>query len=223
MSAYKYNKKKAILFSGGHIDIAFASSILNEATYDVFIAIDRGLEGMEKMGVLPDYIVGDFDSIEDYSLIDKYKGRNIPIKSYPAKKDYTDTQLGCEIAVELGCDDITILGGTGSRLDHVLCNLNLCAQLYDKGVRASIVDATNRAYVIGKGEHEIIKDSAFGSYISFMPFDDVYGFCLSGFEYDVNDLSLKRDSTLTVSNRILKNPAKIKILSGRMLVLMTKD
>ena len=86
-------------------------------------AADSGLLLAEKLNRVPDYIVGDMDSLPDPAILDKYPTDRV--LRYPRKKDFTDTELGIDLLREKGCDKIIILGGGGGRLDHLLAIFSL--------------------------------------------------------------------------------------------------
>lgn len=217
------NIKKAVIFAGGNINRCFANEIMQNNSFDLIIAADAGLDTVHDLNIFPDYIVGDFDSVSRHSLISFYEENGSMVLRFPEDKDFTDTQLACETAVERGFSNLVILGATGSRIDHMLCNFNLIAQLKTKGTEAFIVDENNKVYVLSNGEHIIEKNNVFGEYISFIPIDDVNGFSLDGFLYNLKNVCLKRDTTITVSNKLLKKKATIFMENGRVLVVESKN
>lgn len=75
--------------------------------YDIIIAVDKGLECLEKLDIEPDYIVGDFDSV-DIKVLEKYK--KAKIKKLSPEKDLTDTNSALNLAIELKSSNITIIG-----------------------------------------------------------------------------------------------------------------
>jgi thiamine pyrophosphokinase len=85
---------------------------------DVIAAADSGLVHAENAGVRPDWIVGDMDSLDNISRLDKYPPNRVI--RYPADKDFTDTELAINLLWKKGCNNITIAGGGGGRLDHIL-------------------------------------------------------------------------------------------------------
>ena len=98
--------------------------------------------------------MGDFDSV-DRETYEYYKLKNIEFKTFPTRKDFTDTELGLNYALDMGASDITIIGGIGSRLDHTLANIQILVKAVDKGVNIRLVDENNEVIVI-KNETEII-------------------------------------------------------------------
>jgi thiamine pyrophosphokinase len=70
------------------------------------------------MGVEPDLVLGDFDSLLDTTLLDRFPADRV--LRFPTDKDETDTEIGLRLMAARGCDDITLAGGGGGRLDHLL-------------------------------------------------------------------------------------------------------
>ena len=148
---------KGIIISGGRIEDDFACEYLSGegiATGDNkltgikaepgIIAADKGLEFCRRHGILPAHIVGDFDSAKE-DLADEYKKlRDVSVTVYPRKKDYTDTHIAVELAIELGMKEITVLGATGAREDHFLGNLQVMEFALRRGAAMQILDEHNR-------------------------------------------------------------------------------
>lgn len=119
-----------VLFTGGGAPSpADVSDVISWAGRpDFTVAADSGLDTLDLYNghfggnvFDPDYIIGDMDSLRDRKLLEKY--RSAQIQECPVDKDYTDTELGLEICVDLkrSADDIiTMIGGSGGRADHFL-------------------------------------------------------------------------------------------------------
>ena len=92
-------------------------------------AVDKGIEICAACEIIPEILIGDFDSANLSSLawaVDK----NIPIEKYPADKDLTDTQLALNRATELFGEHTAILTGSfGGRFDHLYSTIFTCAAL----------------------------------------------------------------------------------------------
>ena len=138
-------KKKSILIvSGGSIDVDFAKEYLRERQYDHIIAADSGLAHCKEIGIEPTDILGDFDSLRNLELLEYHRQKGIPLREFPTRKDYTDTHLAVKYAIDLKAEEVTILGATGTRYDHILANISLLALLRDEGINAQIVDAITK-------------------------------------------------------------------------------
>ena len=105
------------LLTGGSLDISWAKDFVRTINAEYIIAADSGLKYIDELGLVPDMILGDYDSVED-GLLDKYK--SIDIKTYPKEKDYTDTHIAIINALKAGASVIYILGATGTRITYLL-------------------------------------------------------------------------------------------------------
>ena len=130
---------KTLIITGGNIDTDFALSFIEKLKADYVIGVDRGLLFCYEQKIMPDYIVGDFDSLPNGILEWYKKNSNVPVREYNPVKDATDTMIALEKALELKSSQIWILGGTGTRIDHVLCNIHILKNAYLAGVKAYLV------------------------------------------------------------------------------------
>lgn len=231
------------IITGGHVDVAFAAGYLEEMQPDCIIAADHGLEVCRKLELMPEYVYGDFDSVktEDYA----YFAEKIPerIHRFSSRKDETDTELALREAialirakqsalprqeaddVELPVDEteITILGATGTRLDHVYANLLLLKTALDAGIPCYLVDEHNRICMIDQTK-TIYRDEQFGDYVSFLPFGSaVEGVTLKGFEYPLDDFRMESGCVCGVSNEIREEVAEVSIRDGILVMFETRD
>lgn len=106
---------KVLIFTGGNQpDLRNVKKYI--ADYDVAITADSGLKTAEALGIFPDYITGDMDSLDDKKLLKKYDNSKITI--FPQDKDFTDTELAVQIAEEHNASEIIFIGAGGGRADH---------------------------------------------------------------------------------------------------------
>lgn len=220
--------RHTVIVTGGYMNIAFGTEYMKSLSYDRLFAVDRGLEYVQAMGVVPDYVVGDFDTVDHKVLLafEAAEGKG-KVERHPAKKDETDTELAVWQAMEEGAERITLLGATGSRLDHVLANVGLLCQTVERGIDMQIVDETNRIQILD-GLHrstvEIAKKEQLGTYISLIPLTDrVEGVTLEGVAYPVQDFTIVRGSSRTVSNEIASEKMRITIKKGQVLLIESRD
>ena len=104
---------------------------IEEQQFRYIIAADSGMEFLYKYGKKPDMIVGDFDSVDPAVLEAYRKMDGIEWKVLRPEKDDTDTESAVQTAAELGAEEIHIVGGTGSRLDHSMENMSHCFRLWE--------------------------------------------------------------------------------------------
>ncbi|NLB41614.1 MAG: thiamine diphosphokinase, partial [Clostridiales bacterium] len=106
--------------------------------FDMVICCDGGIRHLSALDLEPDLIVGDFDSV-DHALLDQYKNKGIPIKTFPVIKNETDTELAVNTAIELRADQVSMIGALGSRWDHSYANVMLLVKLAKMNVDAEIL------------------------------------------------------------------------------------
>lgn len=208
---------RGLIITGGDVDLGYKMG----SVYNLIIAVDGGLEAVEKLNLYPDIIIGDFDTISPEILHRYEKDKDIEIIRLNPEKDDTDTQEAVCYAIEQGMKEIDILGGTGSRLDHTIANLFMLKMAYEKGVYVTLYTPLSKIYLI-KGEKSFLPQDFFGKYISFIQFDgSAKGVTLEGFKYELDDFDFdtKRTYRLGVSNEHMNTNAKITIREGYVLCI----
>ena len=222
-------KKKVLILTGGTIEPDFAREYLDKTRFDMIIGVDSGLNIVDMLNLFPDYIVGDFDSVSK-DVLNKYLGNDVMengrkpvVKQYPSHKDYTDTQLAIELAISIGAADITILGATGTRMDHFIGNVGLLLMPLRHNIKASIVDSNNKIYLINS-DTSIKKEQLFGSYYSLLPLTwKVSGVTLKGFKYPLYEKDIMLGDSLGISNEVCDESAFIKIKEGILIAIESRD
>ncbi len=101
--------KRIIIISGGELNEEFVLSILEKEENQYVIGVDRGMEFLCRHQILPNYIVGDFDSVKK-EIGDYYRNEtNVPIREFNPVKDASDTEIAIRLAMTLGAKEILIL------------------------------------------------------------------------------------------------------------------
>ncbi|MFP3153645.1 thiamine diphosphokinase [Lachnospiraceae bacterium ZAX-1] len=220
---------QAIVITGGSIDDKFTLDFIDKTPYDILIAVDKGLLFFEGKQLNPHYIIGDFDSVPK-KILDKYrKNPHVEIQEYQPQKDETDTELAVMLALLKGCKNIFLLGATGTRLDHVMGNIELLGLGFKHQAECVILDPYNKIRLIK--ERMIIKaDEQFGDYVSLIPYTQtVTGLTLEGFLYPLKDYTMNsfymedRNTISAVSNVIVAQEGIISFKEGILLVIEAKD
>lgn len=215
--------KQALIVTGGRIETDFCKQYMEQNPMDLKIAVDSGMQFFYDTGLKPDRIIGDFDSVNSEILHFFEEQEGIEWVRLIPEKDDTDTEAAIRQAIVAECKRIHILGGTGSRLDHVLGNIELLGIGLENDVEILLVDAHNRIRMIEK-EFCISKTEQFGEYISLIPFTaEVTGVTLTGMKYPLTDFTLVCYNSLGISNEIVEEEAIVRIKSGVLLVLETRD
>ena len=105
--------KKIVIISGGELEEEFVLSILEKEENQYVIGVDKGMEFLYSHQILPNYIVGDFDSVKK-EIGDYYRNEtDVPIREFNPVKDASDTEIAIRLAMTLGAGEILILGATG--------------------------------------------------------------------------------------------------------------
>ena len=210
-----------LIITGGEIDRNFLKKHLQTNKYDIIIAVDRGTEEFAHLEIEPNYIVGDFDSI-DKNVLAKYEKSNIEIKRLIPEKDLTDTQSALELAIELQSTEITIVGAIGTRMDHTIANVHILKQALDKNIHARIINENNEILLINK-PIKIKKDDTY-KYISLIPLTtEVTGVTLKGMKYLLKDYTMTIGNSLGISNEQIEQIAEINLQKGILIIIKSKD
>lgn len=174
------------------------------------IAADGGLRHTQKLGIQPDVILGDFDSlgyIPDDSRV------------FPVEKDDTDAILAVKQGLARGCDDFLFYGAMdGPRLDHTIANFQTLAFLAAHGARGTLIGRDYIATVIS-GCTISFPETARGILSLFCLGADATGVTIEGLQYPLTDASLSAAFPLGVSNHFLDQPAHITVKDGLVLAL----
>lgn len=210
----------AALIIGSGSDIE--KSRIENIKADYVICADGGLEKAEKLGLRPDIILGDFDSVAP-GILERYKSLNIETVTYPSEKDYTDMELAVECAVKKGFNHIVLIGASGTRLDHTVANIMLLDKYHRMGINIEIIDNNNHIKIISDNadvEIRYVKNH----FVSLVPVTEtIEGLTLEGFKYPLDNVKVKRGSALLISNEITRDEGRIILKKGTALVFVSKD
>ena len=212
--------KKACIITGGELSEQFLADYLDKHPTDIKIVVDGALATTHRLGIKPDFIVGDFDTV-DQALLDYYD-KDIILR-HPPEKDQTDTELAIETALNYGCGKLKFFGATGSRLDHSLGNIFLLESLLKQEIEAEIINENNKLYIKNQG-FILKRTEANGDYVSLLPLTEtVENVTLCGFKYPVENLTFYREKTLGISNEIVKEEATVEFSKGVFIVVESRD
>lgn len=212
--------KTACIITGGDISESFLADYVDKHPAVLRIVVDGALEITHRLEIKPDFIVGDFDTVNQ-ELLEHYE-KDIILR-HPPEKDQTDTELAIETALNSGCNQLVFFGATGSRLDHSLGNIFLLEHLLKQGITAEILNENNRLYLKNRGFVLHRKETA-GDYVSLLPLTEtVENVTLCGFKYPVEHLTFYREKTLGISNEITEEEAKVDFFKGIFIVVESRD
>jgi thiamine pyrophosphokinase len=179
---------------------------------DLVIAADAGYRACRAAGITPDLLLGDFDSMAqpaDFSNVGRV----------PVEKDDTDTMLAVKTALEEGCREVFLYGGTGGvRLDHTLANLQSLLYLRRRGARGWMYDRDFLWTVIENETLAVERTMEWGLLSAFCLGADASGVDEEGVQYPLRDAVLTAEFPLGVSNHILEPQARITVRQGALAV-----
>ena len=209
---------KSYIFIGGEVDkSALESQIKDDA---LVIAADSGYDNAKALGLAErcDFVVGDFDSTKERTFCSRAK-----IIRVPSEKNETDTELAINTALENGADELYIVGGLSGRLDHTLSNLYLLETLSKSGASAVICDGRNRVRYLKERSSFLIPRSDY-KYFGLISLEkETKGVSIEGAKYPLKKATLKRGTSLAISNEVSENFAMVSCKKGGLFVIESKD
>ncbi|MFQ3620298.1 MAG: thiamine diphosphokinase [Spirochaetales bacterium] len=202
-----------VVFTGGlGPSLQEVREYIHRATW--IVAADSGLLLAERMGVKPQVIIGDMDSLPSSYLSDRYK--DVEVLQYPEEKDDTDTELALKLIRSRGCDESVIIGGGGGRLDHLLGLVSLFYR----------TNPPNRWFT---HQEEVVLISEFqeilgrvGQIVSFMPVGlEVCRMKTTGLRWPLDSLVWK-PGDIGIHNILVLDRATVTMIQGKLLMILPK-
>jgi len=188
---------------------------------DLVIAADGGAASLDRLGLKPDLLVGDLDSV-DATLVDRLEAAGTRIERHPVDKDASDTELAVEAAFGAGAHAVVILGAMGGqRLDHELANLLLLADPALAGRDLRAVRGGTVARAIHAGER-LLLGAGQGNLVTLLPVGgDARGVTTEGLRWPLDAAVLRLGRSRGLSNEVIGEPASVRIEHGTLLVIET--
>ena len=212
-----HGKTACLVLNGQLEDYDYIREVMDYNTYELIIAVDGGANHLHRLGIMPNYILGDLDSIDD-DIRSFYEASDVVFKKFPTKKDETDAELAVWMVEEEGLLGIDIYAALGGRIDHELANIQLLYYILDRGMYPRIISEREEIYIL-RNEEMNLKGSI-GDIVSIIPVKgDARGITLANMEYSVEELDLKYSVTRGISNVMLAEDAYINVRDGCILVI----
>jgi len=207
--------KKACIFCNGQLkNPEKAKQIARDC--DLIIAVDGGAKYFIDIGLIPQVIIGDMNSVDS----DIWKNnRGIEHIQYPEVKDKSDTEIAVEYALEHGCKQVILLAATGGRLDHTLGNIALIAS---HPGQVALFDGTSTLVAVDKSEKCILHGQA-GTRVSLIPYGlDPSKVRTNGLKHALRDECLS-SATHGLSNELSRTETCICVSNGILLVYIENE
>ena len=187
---------------------------LNLSDGDIVIAADGGYDTLRELGVTPDLLVGDMDSV-------KAVPTDIEKLRVPVEKDETDTYLCYLEGVRRGYSNFVILGGVGGREDHTFANYSLLIGAIKQGHRVKLVSEHFDIFAIFSENLEI--KSKKNHALSLFAFGEcASGVSIAGCKYEAEGITLTPSFPLGVSNLVTSDTASVSVECGTLLIMLER-
>lgn len=178
---------------------------------DFIIAADGGLKYCQRDNIIPDLIIGDFDSLGFVPDSDN-------ILSLPVEKDDTDTSFAVKYAMEKGYKNFVIFGGTGGkRPDHTFANIALLSYISKNG-GTGFLDSGDYTITAITNSEISFPDYMKGD-ISVFAFDEkVYGVTETGLYYNFKNTDVENSIVTGVSNSFTGKKSSVMVEKGTLII-----
>ncbi|MBR1852999.1 MAG: thiamine diphosphokinase [Lachnospiraceae bacterium] len=176
-----------------------------------YIFCDSGLKHREPLCLIPDLIVGDFDSWENPCL-------NAETITLPREKDDTDTVYAIKEAIRRGFETFLLIGAAGERLDHTLVNVYALLMLDSAGKKARLVDDYSEMEIVSKNTAFI---SNYFPYFSLLNISGTArGITIENAKFPLRDGEITSEYQYATSNEVLPGQtAQVTVKEGRLLLI----
>ncbi len=178
---------------------------------DYIICADAGYDLAKAVGIVPDILVGDFDSLseEPADFLRKVK--------LPVEKDETDTLYALRFAFSKGATNIVLYGGIGTRFDHSYANVCLLQHAMVRDISMVVTDGSTEIYLT---DSKLSLTDKKGCTVSLYAFSDICeGVSLKGFYYPLDNAFLEKYDIIGTSNVITDDVAEISVSCGNLLII----
>ncbi len=210
--------RRAILFANGRLTDPQAARALI-APSDVIVAADGGAHHCRALGLRPQVVVGDLDSLAP-DLLAELTAADVLIELYPPDKDETDLELALRAALRLNVTQVIILAGLGGRWDQSLANLLLLAHRDFAALDLKLIDGPDTFVVV---RDRAVFQGAPGDQLSLLPLaGDAEAVTLKGLRYPLKRGTLRYGLTRGLSNVFVQAEAVVTLGRGILLAVHSR-
>lgn len=207
------SQRALLICNGEHPSRSLARRLARRS--DFIVAADGGANGARKLGITPDLIIGDLDSITPATR--RFFSSTTVI--HVARQDNTDMEKALDhILSRSSVREVLIIGATGNRLDHTLGNLVVLSR-YIRRLHVIACGDGWHAFPVRSGEE--IRASV-GTMVSLIPLNDCRGVTLRGLKYPLHNAPL-RAGQIAVSNLVRRSPFTVALRRGQMLAVVLEE
>lgn len=211
--------KKCVIIGAGACDTRRLKKQLELNDNDLCIAADGGLDYLIEMGLTPDLVLGDMDSLEHGERVISPHA-DFRIKKLPVEKDDTDMLAAVKEGLAAGYQQFELYGALGGRLDHTFANVQCLLYLLNRGAKGRIVGDDVTLMLIRDEKITFwAGDTAAGKRVSVFAFGgDAHGVSEKGLKYLLDNVTVKLEFPVGVSNEFTGEDAEIEVKNGMLLL-----
>lgn len=203
---------KCCIFGAGE----YADNVRLPDGEKLIIACDGGYNKLKSIGIVPDIILGDFDSLG-------YVPAGENVFAYPVHKDYTDMEIAVEKGLSSGCREFFLYGSLGGEIDHTLSNVGLLVSVTKSGGVGYLIGSGNTVITAVHNGKITFSDEMRGRLSVFSIDGDAEDVTLSGFEYSLYKGRLRYLSSLGCGNSFIGEEASVNVGTGTLAVVFHSD
>jgi len=211
--------KRIIIFANGDIpDLNQARALLRPD--DFILCADGGTRHALALGLTPNLVIGDMDSIEKGQL-KRLQESGVEIELFPRDKNETDLELAIHKAIELNPSEIIVAAALGGRMDQTLANISFLASSLHASRNIRLEDGVEEIFFC---RDQVQVHGRSGELISLIPWGNpVHGIQTQGLKWSLNNETLYPEKTRGISNEMVSESASIKIESGLLLIIHSRQ
>ena len=204
--------KKCIILANGHAPSKNTIKFLTSIGYSTLLCADGGANTAYRLGIIPELIIGDLDSI-DVTVLNYFKNQCKIIKI--SRQNDNDVEKCLKYAIKENFEEVVLLGATGDRLDHSFCNIVIFLKFYDK-IRMKII---HQKSLLAAYSGNVNLRTMPGETVSIYGIDNNTKFTSRGLKYSLKNVPLPFGVKESTSNVATSSEIKLKISGGKGIVI----
>jgi thiamine pyrophosphokinase len=212
---------RAIVFANGELNHPEnVKTLIQDGDY--IIAADGGTHHCIQLGITPDLVVGDFDSLDETEL-HALQTSGTRLVRYDPRKDFTDLELALDHAGKSGATEALVFAALGARWDQTLANLLLPAAQTLSELEVRLIDGSQEISLLRGGGNCHLEGSP-GDTLSLIPLTpEARGVLTQGLEYPLRHETLYLGATRGISNVFMKPQASVSLEEGLLLICILRQ
>ena len=190
---------------------------------DLCIAVDGGYEYCKLLEIVPDYILGDFDSIsekEAEAVAEIAKTDEDKVILLPVEKDDTDMLAAIKLGLKEGYQSFRIYGGMGGRIEHTIANIQCLLYLKENSAVGYLMDGTGMILVAK--EEEVSFQESLEGYMSLFSMGDKANVSIENMKYTMKEQEVSNSFPIGISNEfIYGQKGKVTVHKGAVVMIVS--